>query len=319
VSLVTRDHLHNAMVALQAMGGSTNGLIHLAAIAGRAGLSLDYEAFDRLGREVQVLVDLKPSGKHYMEHFDAAGGMPRLLRELRDVLRLSAPTVTGETLGDWIERAEDVPGQTVIRGRDNPVSATGSMAVLGGNLAPRGAIIKQSAASERLMTHTGRAVVFEDAEDLAARIDSEELDVTPDDVLVMRNAGPVGAPGMPESGYLPIPRKLARQGVKDMVRISDARMSGTAFGTIVLHVTPEAAIGGALALVRTGDRIALDVPARRLELLVDSDELAARRAAWRARPTPPEQQRGYARLYRDQVLQADEGCDFAVLRADGPD
>jgi dihydroxy-acid dehydratase len=319
-ALVTEASLHNAMVVLQATGGSTNGLIHLAAIAGRAGLALDYELFDRLGREVPVLVDLKPSGEHYMEHFHHAGGVPRLMRELKDDLRLDAPTVNGERIGDWIERAEDVPGQTVIRPRSRPVTPTGSMAVLKGNLAPRGAIIKQSAASERLMLHEGRAIVFEDADDLAARIDSDDLDVTADDVLVMRNAGPVGAPGMPESGYLPIPRKLARAGVKDMVRLSDARMSGTAFGTIVLHVTPEAAIGGPLALLRTGDRVRLDVPQRRIDMLVDEEELARRREAWRPRVAPPEQRRGYMRLFREQVLQADEGCDFALLRAepDGP-
>jgi dihydroxy-acid dehydratase len=313
--LVTPDSLRNAMAVLQAIGGSTNGLIHLAAIAGRAGIPLDYALLDQLGREVPVLIDLKPSGSHYMEHFHEAGGVPRLLREIRDVLAPDVPTVTGAPLSAWIDAAADTPGQTVIRSRQNPVSASGSMAVLSGNLAPRGAVIKQSAASERLMRHTGRAVVFEDVDDMGARIDAEDLDVTAEDILVLRNAGPVGAPGMPESGYLPIPRKLARAGVKDMVRISDARMSGTAFGTIVLHIAPESAIGGPLALVRTGDRISLDVPGRRIDLLVEAAELAARRDAWKPRPTPPGQKRGYARLFREHVLQADEGCDFDLLRA----
>ncbi|MCP8940235.1 dihydroxy-acid dehydratase [Alsobacter sp. SYSU M60028] len=317
--IVTADSLRNAMAVLQAIGGSTNGLVHLAAIAGRAGLPLDYATFDRLGREVPVLVDLKPSGQHYMEHFHHAGGVPRLLREIREHLAAGAPTITGETLGAWIDAAEDTPGQTVIRSRDNPVSPEGSMAVLGGNLAPRGAVIKQSAASPALMRHEGRAVVFEDVEDMTARMDDPALDVTAQDVLVLRNAGPKGAPGMPESGYLPIPRKLAREGVKDMVRISDARMSGTAFGTIVLHIAPEAAVGGPLALVRDGDRIRLDVEARTIDLLVDEAELARRREEWTPRPPRPAENRGYARLFRDHVLQADEGCDFDLLRARGPD
>ncbi|MCZ7659605.1 MAG: dihydroxy-acid dehydratase [Xanthobacteraceae bacterium] len=311
--LVTPAALRNALTVLQAIGGSTNGIVHLAAIAGRLGIRLDLDAFDALSREVPVLIDLKPSGDHYMEHFHHAGGLPRLMREIADLLDLDARSVIG-TLHDHVARAEEVPGQTVIRSRDYPVNPQGAMCVLRGNLAPQGAIIKQSAASPKLMTHEGRAVVFDSIEDMTARMDDPALDVHADDVLVLRNAGPKGAPGMPEAGYLPIPKKLAQAGIKDMVRISDARMSGTAFGTIVLHVTPEAAVGGPLALVATGDRIRLDVGARSLELMVEDAELARRRRAW----TPPAphagSERGYARLFRETVLQADEGCDFDFMR-----
>jgi dihydroxy-acid dehydratase len=314
--LMTEAAFRNALVVMQAIGGSTNGLIHLTAAAGRLGLKIDLDVFDQLGRDVPVLVDLKPSGDHYMEHFHWAGGVPRLMRELEDLLDLDTPTVMGGTLRDYMATAEDVPGQTVIRPRTSPIKAMGSMAVLQGNLAPRGAIIKQSAASPALMQHTGRAVVFESVEDLTQRIDHPELDVTADDVLVLRNAGPRGAPGMPEAGYLPIPRKLATQGVKDMVRISDARMSGTAFGTIVLHISPESAAGGPLGLVQNGDRIALDVIGRRIDLLVDDAELARRREAAGAAPpagAAPVPDRGYAALFHRSVLQADEGCDFDFL------
>jgi dihydroxy-acid dehydratase len=314
--LMTPAAFRNAMVVLQAIGGSTNGLVHLTAAAGRLGIKIDLAEFDRLGREVPVLLDLKPSGAHYMEHFHWAGGVPRLLRELGDLIDLDTPTVLGGTLRDYADAAEDVPGQEVIRSRANPIKAMGSMAVLHGNLAPRGAVIKQSAASPQLMTHKGRAVVFDSVQDMAERVDDPTLDVKADDVLVLRNAGPVGAPGMPEAGYLPIPKKLAQQGVKDMVRISDARMSGTAFGTIVLHITPESAVGGPLALVRTGDMISLDVPARRIELLVDEAELAKRSAALGSsvgKGTAPVPDRGYAALFHRSVLQADEGCDFDFL------
>jgi dihydroxy-acid dehydratase len=314
-ALVTPASLHNALVVLQALGGSTNALIHLAAIAGRAGLAVELDQVDRLGREVPVLVDLKPSGAHYMEHFHWAGGLPALLAELRDLLRLEAPTVAGATLREVVEGAERVPGQQVIRPRATPLSSRGSLAVLRGNLAPRGAVIKQSAATPALMRHRGRAVVFDSVEDLTRRIDDPALDVHAEDVLVLRHAGPRGAPGMPEAGYLPIPRKLAQQGVKDMVRISDARMSGTAFGTIVLHVTPEAAEGGPLQWVRDGDAIELDVAAGRIDLCIDDAELARRRAAGPPpRPHPPAE-RGYAALFERCVLQADEGCDFDFLRA----
>jgi dihydroxy-acid dehydratase len=310
--VITPAALRNAMVVLQAIGGSTNGIVHLAAIAGRAGHPIDLDEFDQLSRKVPVLIDLKPSGDHYMEHFHHAGGVPRLMAEIADLLDLKTPTITG-TLADAIAGAEQVPGQTVIRPRASPLKSEGAMCVLRGNLAPRGAVIKQSAATPRLMQHTGRAVVFDSVEDMTARMDDPDLDVAADDVLVLRNAGPKGAPGMPEAGYLPIPKKLAQAGVKDMVRISDARMSGTAFGTIVLHVTPESAAGGPLALVRTGDRIRLDVPARQLELLVDDAELARRAKTAAPPPVHEGSDRGYARLFQQTVLQADEGCDFDFM------
>ena len=314
--LITAASLRNALIVLQAIGGSTNGLIHLTAAVGRLGLKVDLEDFDRLGREVPVLVDLKPSGSHFMEHFHWAGGVPRLLRELDDLIDMKARTVLGGTLRDYADGAEIVRDQDVIRSRSLPVKPVGSMAVLGDNLAPRGALIKQSAATSALMVHSGRAVVFDSVQDMTERIDDPALDVRADDVLVLRNAGPIGAPGMPEAGYLPIPRKLAQQGVKDMVRISDARMSGTAFGTIVLHIVPEAAAGGPLALVRDGDTISLDVPARLIELRVDDDELTRRRldpsqsCNHGAAPAP---ERGYSKLFHRSVLQADEGCDFDFL------
>jgi dihydroxy-acid dehydratase len=311
--IITRDALHNAIVMLQAIGGSTNGVVHLSAIAGRTPTPLALEDYDAIGKMTPVLVDLKPSGDHYMEHFHYAGGVPRLMQELKDVLRLDAKHVMGGTLGDAIASFEDVPGQTVIRPRQAPLKTEGGLAVLRGNLCPRGAVIKQGAASAKLMQHEGRAVVFESVADMTDRIDDPALDVTADDVIVMRNAGPIGAPGMPEAGYIPIPKKLAQQGVKDMVRISDARMSGTAFGTIVLHVAPESAVGGPLALVRTGDRIRLDVPARALTLLVEDAELEKRRMDWAPPPVPDEAQRGYAKLYRTHVQQADDGCDFDFL------
>ncbi|AMJ61000.1 IlvD/Edd family dehydratase [Bosea sp. PAMC 26642] len=311
--LMTPAAFRNAQVVLQAIGGSTNGLIHLTAMANRVSVEIDLEAFDETGRAVPVLIDLKPSGDHYMEHFHHAGGMPRLLRELGDLIDLDAPTVAGGTLRDVVAAAEDVPGQTVIRSPLSPIKPTGAMAVLRGNLAPRGALIKHSAATPRLLTHEGRAMVFDSVTDMAARIDDPDLDVGPDDILVLRNAGPKGAPGMPEAGYLPIPKKLGRQGVKDMVRISDARMSGTAFGTIVLHITPESAVGGPLALVQTGDRIRLDVPARRIDLLVDEAELARRNAALVVPGRPDWARRGYARLFHDTITQADQGCDFDFM------
>jgi dihydroxy-acid dehydratase len=312
--ILTPAALRNAFAVLQAIGGSTNALIHFTAIAGRLGIGVDLEAFDALGREVPVLVDLKPSGAHYMEHFHWAGGVSRLLAELAPLLDTSVRTVGGTTLAEVIAAAEDVPGQDVIRPRTRPIAVGGGLAVLRGSLAPDGALIKQSAATPALLRHEGRAVVFDGLADMAARIDDESLDVTPQDVLVLRNAGPKGAPGMPEAGYLPIPRKLARAGVKDMVRLSDARMSGTAFGTIVLHATPEAAIGGPLALVRTGDRIRLDAPGRRIDVLVDAEELARRRTEWQPPPPPAGAERGYLRLFLDEVLQAHEGCDFRFCR-----
>ena len=311
--ILTSAAFHNAQVVLQAIGGSTNGLIHLSAIAGRRGIKLDLDAFDRLGRDVPVLIDLKPTGDHYMEHFHWSGGLPRLMRELRPLLDGTARTMAGTTITDAMDGAEDVPGQTVIRSRDNPVFPVGGMAVLRGNLAPGGAVIKHGSATPALLQHTGRAVVFDGTDDMTARIDDPALDVTPDDVLVLRYAGPRGAPGMPEAGYLPIPRKLARAGVKDMVRISDARMSGTAFGTIVLHMVPEAQAGGPLALVQNGDPIRLDVAARTIDVLLDAAVLAQRRVAWVAPAPPPGADRGYLNLYLRSVLQADQGCDFDFL------
>jgi dihydroxy-acid dehydratase len=311
--ILTKDAFRNAIVMLQAIGGSTNGVVHLSAIAGRTKHPIALEDFDELGRKTPVLVDLKPTGEHYMEHFHQAGGVPRLMQELKDVLALDTKHVLGGTLGDAIKTFEDVPGQTVIRSRANPLKKEGGMAILRGNLAPRGAVIKQGAAAAKLMQHEGRAVVFDSVADMAKRIDDPALDVTENDVLVMRNAGPVGAPGMPEAGYIPIPKKLAQKGIKDMVRISDARMSGTAFGTIVLHIAPEAAVGGPLALVKNGDRIRLDVNARTIDLLVDDAELKKRKDAWKAPAVPEVAQRGYAKLYREHVQQADEGCDFDFL------
>ena len=308
--LLTKTAFRNALTVLQAIGGSTNGLVHLAAIARRAGLSIDLEEFDAIGRKVPVLIDLKPSGDHYMEHFHWAGGVPRLMKELGDHLDRSAPTIDGRTIGEIADAAEDIPNQTIIRTAASPVKPTGGMAVLRGNLAPGGAVIKHSAASPALLKHTGRAVVFASVEDMVRRMDDPALDVKADDVLVLTNAGPKGAPGMPEAGYIPIPKKLAQAGVKDMVRISDARMSGTAFGTIVLHITPESAVGGPLGLVRDGDMIRLDVEAREIALLVDEAELERRKGEWQPPAHLAQESRGYRHLYLTTVLQADEGCDF---------
>ena len=309
--ILTAKAFENALRVLLAIGGSTNGVIHLTAIAGRVGVPITLERLDQLGRETPVLVDLKPSGQWYMEDLHRAGGLATVLRELKPLLHLDALTVTGRTLGEEIDAA--IPfKQDVVRPMSNPIFPQGGIAVLRGNLAPGGCIIKQSAANPKLMKHEGRAVVFENAEDLARRIDSDDLDVKAEDILVLKNIGPKGAPGMPEAGYLPIPKKLARSGVKDMVRISDGRMSGTAAGTIVLHVTPESAIGGPLAWVQTGDRIRLDVDARRLELLVSDEEMAKRRAA---KPLQePRADRGYKKLFLETVTQANEGVDFNFLK-----
>ena len=311
--ILTSAAFENALRVLLAIGGSTNGIVHLAAIAGRVGLEIDMHALDRMGRETPVLLDLKPSGQHYMEDFHKAGGMATLLRLLKPLLRLDALTVTGRTLGEEIDRAGPGFAQDVVRPIDNPVYPQGAIAVLYGNLAPGGAIIKQSAADAQLMEHEGRAVVFENAQDLAHRMDRDDLDVMAGDVLVLKNIGPKGAPGMPEAGYIPIPLKLARAGVKDMVRISDGRMSGTAFGTIVLHVTPESAVGGPLAHVRNGDRIRLSVRQREISLLVSDQELARR--ASECVVTEPTAERGYRKLFLQTVTQADKGVDFDFLRA----
>ena len=309
--VLTAQAFENAMRVLLAIGGSTNAVIHLTAIAGRLGFEIDLRAFDRMGRETPVLLDLKPSGEHYMEDFDRAGGMATLLRELKPLLHLQALTVSGRTLGEQIEAAGPGFAQSVVRTRANPIYPQGGIAVLWGNLAPGGALIKQSAADAALMEHEGRAVVFEDAADLAARIDDPALDVNADDILVLKRIGPKGAPGMPEAGYLPIPLKLARAGVKDMLRISDGRMSGTAFGSVVLHVTPEAAVGGPLAYVASGDRIRLSVAQRELTLLVSEAELVARAAAQPV--VQPSAERGYRKLFLQAVTQADQGVDFDFL------
>ena len=311
--IMTPDAFENALTMLLAIGGSTNAIVHLAAVAGRLGIEIDLDAFDRMGGRTPVLVDLKPTGRHYMEDLEKAGGVVTILRELRPLLKVKALTISGKTLAENIDAAAPGWKQDVVRPFKNPIFKSGGIAVLRGNLAPGGAIVKQSAATPKLMQHEGRAVVFDTLEDLAARIDSPDLEVTADDILVLRNAGPKGAPGMPEAGYIPIPKKLAQKGVKDMVRISDARMSGTAFGSIVLHITPESAVGGPLALVKTGDRIRLDVAKRKLELLVTDKELAARRKKWRAPKARAGDERGYRKLFLDTVQQADRGCDFEFL------
>jgi dihydroxy-acid dehydratase len=312
--VMTEAAFTNALRVLQAIGGSTNGVIHLTAVAARLGIEIDLAAFDALGKETPVLVDLKPAGQHYMEDLQKAGGLAAILREIAPMLEASALTVNGKSLGENIADAPPAWPQDVVRPVSDPIHTGGGIRVLRGNLAPNGALIKQAAATKSLLRHTGRAVVFDSLRDLADRVDAPDLDVADGDVLVLRNAGPKGAPGMPEAGYIPIPRKLASAGVKDMVRISDARMSGTAFGTIVLHISPEAAIGGPLALVETGDLIALDVDEGRLDLLVDEATLAVRRAAWQAPERLPGSHRGYLKLYLDEVLQAEDGCDFDFLR-----
>ncbi len=311
--ILTPAAFENALRVLLAIGGSTNGIVHLTAIAGRMGLDIDLPALDRMGRDTPVLLDLKPSGQHYMEDFHHAGGMATLLRELKPLLNLDAMTVTGRTLGEELEAQGPGFKQDVVRPFNQPIYPQGGIAVLYGNLAPGGAIIKQSAADAKLMEHEGRAVVFENAQDLANRVDDPDLDVNADDVLVLKNIGPKGAPGMPEAGYLPIPMKLARAGVKDMVRNSDGRMSGTGYGTIVLHVTPESAVGGPLAHVKNGDRIRLSISKREISLLVSAEELALRASA---NPiTEPTAPRGYKKLFLQTVTQADKGVDFDFLRA----
>ncbi|HRY23771.1 MAG: dihydroxy-acid dehydratase [Geminicoccaceae bacterium] len=310
--LVTQESLENALRVLLAIGGSTNAVLHMAAIAGRAGLELDLRRFNELSETTPVIVDLKPTGTHYMQDLHAAGGLPAVMRELGDLLHLGVPTVTGETLGERLAAADPWVDRTVIRPIDDPIHPKGGLVALFGSLAPKGAVLKRSAADPRLFEHEGRAVVFDGLEDLAARIDDPDLDVTADALLVLKNAGPTSPAAMPEAGYLPIPKKLARAGVKDMLRLSDARMSGTAYGTIVLHIAPDAAAGGPLALVETGDRISLSVERCRLDLLVEPDELARRRQA--LPPPPPLPARGHDRLYQEQILQADEGCDFGFLK-----
>jgi L-arabonate dehydrase len=312
--ILTPAAFDNAIRVLHTIGGSTNAVIHLIAIAGRLGIDLPLERFDELSRTTPFLLDLKPAGRFLMEDFFNAGGVPALIAELAPLLNLAAPTVTGRTLGESCAGAK-VWNREVIRPITEPLHPEGGLAVLRGSLAPAGAVIKPTAATPALLKHRGRAVVFEDHDDLNRRIDAPALDVRPDDVLVLRNAGPIGGPGMPEWGFLPIPKKLLAAGVRDMVRISDARMSGTAFGTVVVHISPESAAGGPLAAVRNDDVIELDVPNRRLDLLVAPAEVARRLAETAHRE--PEDRRGYRWLYGRHVLQADAGCDFDFLRAGG--
>jgi dihydroxy-acid dehydratase len=309
--IVTPKSVENALRVLLAIGGSTNAIIHLTAIAGRAGIPIPLAKLNELSDTTPVLVDLKPTGPFYMEDLHAAGGIGAVLRELRPLLHLDCMTVTGETLGQRLDAEPGFVDRTVVRPLAEPLQPQGGLVALFGSLAPRGAILKRAAADSKLFEHEGRAVVFTSLEDLSARIDDPDLDVTADDVLVLQNAGPLSPSGMPEAGYLPIPQKLARAGVKDMLRISDARMSGTAYGTIVLHVTPDSASGGPLGLVRNGDRIRVSVRDRRIDLLVDEAELARRAEA--SPPAPANPARGYARLYRREVLLADQGCDFDFL------
>ncbi len=314
--ILTREAFENAIRALHAISGSTNAILHLIAYAGRLGVELPLALFDDLCASTPWLVDLKPAGEHLMEDFYYAGGLPAVLEQIRDLLHLGALTVTGRTLGENLDSVPtEIINGRVIRPRATPLDEGGSLVVLHGSLCPDGAVIKISAADPRLLTHEGRALVFDGIHDLAARVDDPDLDVDADTVMVLRGAGPVGAPGMPEWGHLPIPAKLLRQGVSDLVRISDARMSGTSYGAVVLHVAPESAIGGPLALVQTGDRIRLDVRARTLDLLVDDAQLDRRRLEW----TPPRRdERGYRRLHQDHVLQANEGCDLDFLRGRSP-
>jgi dihydroxy-acid dehydratase len=308
--IITCESIENALRVLIAIGGSTNAVIHLAAIAGRLGVDFDLRHLNKISETTPVLVNLKPVGQHYMEDFHAAGGIPAVLEELKPVLHLNCRTVTGETLGEQLSRARKFVGRDVIHSIGDPVSPTGGLLALFGNIAPNGSLLKAAAADGRLFEHTGSAVVFKDLGDLRARIDDPELDVNSDSVLVLQNAGPVGA-GMPEAGCLPIPAKLARAGVKDMVRISDARMSGTAFGTIILHASPEAAIGGPLGLLQTGDKIRLNVGARRIDVLLSYHDLEKRRRGIQPCPSP---ERGYAKLYAQSVLGPEFGCDFNFLR-----
>jgi dihydroxy-acid dehydratase len=311
--ILTAASFDNAVTAVLALGGSTNSIVHLIAMARRAGVALDLARFDALARETPVIANLRPAGKYLMEDFFYAGGLRALLTRLGNLLDLDQRTVSGHTLGANIEGAK-VFNDDVIRPRGNPLVAGDGLAVLTGNLAPAGAVIKPAAMEPRFRNHRGPAVVFRDYADMAARIDDPALEVTQDSVIVLQSAGPQGAPGMPEWGQLPIPQKLLKEGVRDMLRISDARMSGTSYGACVLHVTPESHVGGPLALVRDGDLIEIDVPARRIDMLVDPQELARRQAAWR--PPRPKFTRGYGVLYLNHIRQADSGCDFDFLETE---
>ncbi|MEX1031183.1 MAG: IlvD/Edd family dehydratase [Paenibacillaceae bacterium] len=314
--IMTYEAFENAIRVIMATGGSTNALIHVTAIAGRLGIDIPLQLYDKLSRETPFLTNLRPSGKYQMEDLFKAGGIPVVMKELEELLHTQCLTVTGKTVKNNLDsvRKTRTPYQDIIYPIEQPLHPDGGIAVLYGNLAPNGAVIKPKAATKSLLTHEGRAVVFHSIGDLEQRIDQEDLDVGPNDILVLQNAGPVGAPGMPEAGALPIPKKLLAQGVRDMVRISDCRMSGTAGGTVVLHVAPEAAVGGPLALVRNGDRIRLDVPNRTLNLLVTDEELEERRQLLR-RDSDRDYSRGYGWLFQQHVMQADKGCDFDFLQA----
>ena len=309
--IMTQEAFCNAIRVLSAIGGSTNAVIHLVAIAGRLGIVLPLSLFDEIARSTPMIVNLKPSGRYLMEHFHQAGSLPAVMGELADLLNLDCLTVSGKT-GRQITQTARCYDRKVIQTLDQPVFPSGALVVLKGNLAPSGAILKASAASERLLNHTGPAIVFENYQDMLARIDSPDLDVSSESILVMRNTGPRYVPGMPEWGAIPVPTKLLKQGVRDIVRISDSRMSGTSFGTVVLHVAPESAVGGPLAIVQTGDSIRLAVAERRLDLLISEQEMSSRWSRWS--PPPTEHLRGYPRLYAEHVLQADQGCDLDFLR-----
>jgi dihydroxy-acid dehydratase len=312
--IITEKSVENAIRVLLALSGSTNAIVHLTAVAGRLGINVSLERLNELSDTTPVLVNLKPMGSHYMEDFFFAGGMGAVLRELRPLLHLDTISVTGETLGDRLETDDGYIDTRVIARAQEPLEPEGGLIALFGNLAPNGAIFKRAAADKNLFEAEGRAVVFSSLEDLAARVDDPDLDISSDDFMVLQNAGPKSDSGMPEAGYLPIPKKLSKLGVKDMVRISDARMSGTAFGTIVLHVSPEAAIGGPLSLVRNGDRIRISVSNKRIDLLVDEKELDKRRSEWVSDLEEPENLRGYNKLYATEVTQAEQGCDFEFLK-----
>src|SRR5579863_2174128 len=312
VKVITREALENASRVDMAIGGSTNAIIHLVAIAGRLGIDLPLERFDELSRTTPFITNIRPSGAYLMEDMYYAGGLPVVMKELGSLLELRALTVSGKTVEENIASAQCF-NREVIKPLDQPLKPEGGTVILKGNLAPQGAVIKQSAASAQLVKHKGRAVVFESYQDLMERVDDPDLEVDESSVLVLKSAGPKGAPGMPEWGDMPIPAKLLKAGVRDMVRLSDARMSGTAYGTVVLHVSPESAVGGPLAVVKNGDTIELDVAGRQLELLVPESELKSRLAAWR--PAAPHYGRGYGRMYLEHILQAHEGCDFDYLRA----
>jgi len=308
--ILTPAGFDNAIRVHMAMGGSTNAIIHVVAMARRAGLKLDMARFDEISREAPVIANIRPSGSLLMEDFYYAGGLRGLMHELREMLDLDCLTITGKTLGENIAGAQ-VYAPDVIRPLSNPISSASATAVLTGNLAPRGCVMKPSAAEPRLQKHRGKVIAFEDYNEMAREVEREDLDVSPDHILVLKNAGPKGGPGMPEWGMLPIPRKLVKQGVRDMLRISDARMSGTSYGACILHVAPESFVGGPLAFVHTGDEIEVDVPARRIHLRVSDEELARRRSAWT--PPAPRYPRGYGALYAQHIGQADEGCDFDFL------